>query len=260
MATQNVGDSGFFVERVVPDDDNVNAALVAEHVARYHFAAPLVSGLKVLDIACGSGYGTEILAADAASVTGVDFSESAISYAKSKYSNERIGFEVGDAQRLSSLFDGVFDAVVSFETLEHLTDHLSYLQGIRRVLKPGGLFIVSTPDIEFPAKAGFDVYPDNPYHVHEFRRDELVSALSEDFSSIELYGQEYYVPPARVARAFQRMALRVASSPVYQNLRQHIPRGILAAGVAAAGLDTGHAVSPIDSVPGIPRVLIAVCK
>ena len=157
-----------------------------EHFHRYAFAARLVQGLNVLDAACGEGYGSALLARQAASVTGVDLSVDAIEHARKRYGAGNIEFRAADCLALP-FGDDEFDCVVSFETLEHLEDHEGLLTEFRRVLKPGGFLLVSTPD-----KA---VYTDqmqtaNEFHVRELYRNEFEELLSSHFPAWRLWGQK----------------------------------------------------------------------
>jgi ubiquinone/menaquinone biosynthesis C-methylase UbiE len=164
-----------------------------EHVLRYQFAAQFVHGKDVLDVACGSGYGSQILArAGARSVVGVDLSPHAVEHAKAHHAADNLRFETGDAQSLSQFPDASFDAVVSFETIEHLPDDHQYLRAVRRVLRPGGTYIVSTPDRRpGPTKARFTGRPANEFHVREYNRRELVRLLSQYFKIEEMHGQNF---------------------------------------------------------------------
>jgi len=157
-----------------------------EHVHRYVFARELVGGLKVLDAACGEGYGTALLATAASSATGVDLSEAAVEHARARYPSDRTRFLVSDCLELP-FDDDEFDCVVSFETLEHLDDHQGLMKEFRRVLKPSGFLLLSSPD-----KA---VYSDqqqnrNEFHVRELYRDEFESLLQAHFPAYRLWGQK----------------------------------------------------------------------
>ncbi|MCW5566616.1 MAG: class I SAM-dependent methyltransferase [Dokdonella sp.] len=117
-----------------------------EHWHRYAFALPLVSGRRVLDAACGEGYGSALLARHAASVVGVDISPQAIEHARLRYGGaSNLRFDTGDAAALE-FQDASFDIVVSFETLEHLEAQQALVAGFARVLADDGLLLISSPD------------------------------------------------------------------------------------------------------------------
>jgi SAM-dependent methyltransferase len=157
-----------------------------EHFHRYVFARGLVSGLNVLDAACGEGYGSSLLADSAASVSGIDLSRSAIDHAQERYVADNLEFRAADCLALP-FADDRFDCIVSFETLEHLEDHQQLMREFRRVLKPQGFLLLSTPD-----KA---VYTDrqqnrNEYHLRELYRDEFEALLQAHFPAYRLWGQK----------------------------------------------------------------------
>lgn len=157
-----------------------------EHVHRYVFARELVGGLKVLDAACGEGYGAALLATAASSVTGVDLSGAAIEHAKKRYASDRLEFHLSDCLGLP-FGDDEFDCVVSFETLEHLEDHQGLMTEFRRVLKPGGFLLISSPD-----KAVYSEQQQNrnEFHVRELYRDEFETLLRAHFPACRLWGQK----------------------------------------------------------------------
>lgn len=157
-----------------------------EHWHRYAWAAELVSGRSVLDAACGEGYGSHLLAARARSVTGLDVSAAAVEHARERYARDNLSFDCGDATRLP-YEDDAFDTVVSFETLEHLEAQTQLLSEFRRVLRPDGFLLLSSPDKRtYSDETGYD----NPYHVRELYRDELESLLASAFPAFRLYGQK----------------------------------------------------------------------
>ncbi|PJE65270.1 class I SAM-dependent methyltransferase, partial [Candidatus Saccharibacteria bacterium CG10_big_fil_rev_8_21_14_0_10_47_8] len=180
-AKKSIEDTG---ERMVPDYHK-GSMMYAEHMVRYQAAGSLVKDKVVLDIACGSGYGSSILARQAARVMGVDLSEPAIEYAQQNYGAANIGFRVGDATDIP-IGDESVDVVVSFETIEHIPDYKKFLKEVRRVLKAEGLFIVSTPnDKEFPEGADF--------HAHEFKQEELEALLRQHFENTRTYYQSTWL-------------------------------------------------------------------
>jgi 2-polyprenyl-3-methyl-5-hydroxy-6-metoxy-1,4-benzoquinol methylase len=166
-------------ERFVPEV--MGGQLIdAEHQARYRFALQCVDGATVLDAGCGVGWGSKLLhEAGAASVTGLDISPDAVK--DSRVRAPECEFVLGDLQSMP--FDTHrFDVVVCFEALEHVEDTGAALDELRRVLAPGGLLMVSSPN---PA-----VYPDgNPFHVHELTPDELRESAEARFDNVLLYHQ-----------------------------------------------------------------------
>ena len=126
-----------------------------EHWHRYLFAWRIAQGRRVLDAACGEGYGSALLSRTAASVLGVDIDASSIVHARERYARENLRYEVADATALD-VAPGSYDLVVSFETLEHLSAQEELLAGFARVLTDDGLLIVSSPDKhEYSEVAGF---------------------------------------------------------------------------------------------------------
>jgi ubiquinone/menaquinone biosynthesis C-methylase UbiE len=165
----------------------------SEHIARYHFASSLVHGKSVADIACGTGYGTRMLAeAGAKSVHGIDLSEKAIAFARKYYSVPNARFTVADAEELTSLGNQEFDLVVSFETIEHLANVEVYLDGMVRILRPGGQYLVSTPDRRMASVLHWlQRRPANRYHIHEYTRRDLLTLLAKRFRIENWYGQAF---------------------------------------------------------------------
>lgn len=159
-----------------------------EHWHRYAFAAPLVVGRRVLDAACGEGYGSNLLAAHARDVVGVDVSEQAIGHARARYlpGRSNLRFEQADATALP-FADDSFDVVVSFETLEHLAAHEQLVSGFARVLGDDGMLLISSPDKRtYSDLAGFR----NEFHVRELYREELEALLARHFPHVRLYAQK----------------------------------------------------------------------
>lgn len=167
-------------ERMVPEFHK-HTLTYAEHVTRYSGALDIVKDKVVLDIASGSGYGTKMLADVAKKVYGVDVNEVAVNYARKHYDRNNLEYKVGDGESIP-LDDNSVDVVVTFETIEHIKDYAQFVKEVKRVLKPDGLAIVSTPnDLEFAEG--------NHFHLHEFEYDELVSLLKKDFKNIDSYYQ-----------------------------------------------------------------------
>ncbi len=199
----------FTGERFVP---SVRGEIEAEHVARYVFAAGLCAGKRVLDIACGEGYGSAMLAQAAAETVGVDIDPATVDHANRVYARSGLSFAVGSCEEIPAKRHA-FDVVVSFETIEHIEDHARFLREVRRVLRPGGLFICSTPD---PA-----VYlagkPRNPYHLKELSAEEFEALLSKRFEHIAHFGQRLVSGSAIVRNESSRTEIvRTADGRAYE--------------------------------------------
>jgi SAM-dependent methyltransferase len=152
------------IERLIPDEiakGTTGEEALRLHLDRYEFAARCVRGRRALDIACGSGYGTRLLADRCASVesfVGVDQSRETIAYATERYGNPRIRFVADDAMTFD---DGLgFDTIVSLETIEHLPDPRAFIGHIVTLLRPGGVLVASVP-----TTPSVDA---NPHHLHDF--------------------------------------------------------------------------------------------
>ncbi len=166
-------------ERFVPESMG-DQLIEAEHQARYRHAVQLVRGRTVLDAGCGVGWGSVLLAdAGAARVTGLDIDPGALENARRRA--PVASFVRGDLGALP-FDDGAFEVVVCFEAIEHVGDPLVALDELRRVLTPGGVLTVSSPNPE--------VYPPgNPFHVHEFTPAELGRELARRFAHTVALGQ-----------------------------------------------------------------------
>jgi SAM-dependent methyltransferase len=176
-------DLPFTGERFVP---GITGNIFLEHMHRYVLTARIVAGKDVLDIASGEGFGSSMLAVQARSVIGVDISEDVITHAQNKYSSPRLNFRVGSATAIP-LPDASVDVVVSFETIEHIIGHEEMLAEVKRVLRPGGVLVMSTPD-----KATYSDAPGyvNPFHVRELYRDQFQALLSSQFAHVRMHGQK----------------------------------------------------------------------
>jgi len=175
----------FTGERYVPEVQGVQDVTKLEHLHRYLFACKVVAGKCVLDIASGEGYGSSMLARTALKVTGVDVSDEAVSHAQAKYQTGNLEYLPGSCSKIP-LADASVDVVVSFETIEHHDEHETMMREIKRVLRPGGLLVMSSPDRwEYSDKPGYS----NPYHVKELYRHEFKDLLNLHFKNHSVYGQ-----------------------------------------------------------------------
>ena len=157
-----------------------------EHVARYRFAAGRARGGRVLDVACGTGYGLDHLAPTARLVAGVDIHETTARSARRYSRAPNVRTTVADARSLPFL-DETFDLVVSFETLEHLHEREPFVRELARVLASDGLLVLSTPNARYTRPVNGK--PANPFHVHEYTPEELHGELSRHFAGVSLLGQ-----------------------------------------------------------------------
>jgi SAM-dependent methyltransferase len=173
----------FTGERVVPGEVDVD--LWNEHLARYHFASRLARSKRVLDAGCGTGYGSALLSQDALVVYGVDVAHEAALHARTHYSQPNLHFAQGSCAALP-VASSSLDLIVAFEVIEHIAEWREFLAEARRVLRPSGQFVVSTPNKNYyTASRGPSGV--NPYHVHEFTCEEFIEELTRVFPNICLY-------------------------------------------------------------------------
>jgi SAM-dependent methyltransferase len=168
-----------------------------EHYARYVWASTLVHG-ETLDVACGTGYGARLLARRA-QISGVDRDELSIKKTRSRVTGT---FLVGEVPPIP-FSDDAFDFVVSFETVEHISDDVQFLREIKRVLRPGGELLISTPNEDVSTVGGV---PLNSWHIREYTLESLSAVLEDAGLTVsEVYAQSF---PPRIARA-HRVAWRL---------------------------------------------------
>ena len=181
----------FTGERFLSNLNSENTQINYEHWHRYLYATKLVENKVVLDIACGEGYGSYLLSQYAEKVIGVDVDQIAINNAEDNYNNDNLEFKQGSASDIPIDGEAIFDIIVSFETIEHIPEEAQkcFLEGVKRLLKPGGFFIVSTPD-----KLTYSDIPNykNEFHVKEFYVDEFKEFLGSYFKNYIFMGQRCY--------------------------------------------------------------------
>ena len=172
----------FTGERFAPE---IKGAIWYEHWHRYCVVQPLARGLRALDAACGEGYGSFLLAREAREVIGVDIAAESVAHATARYGAPNLRYVRASAATLP-LPDASIDLVISFETIEHLTDQAEMLAEFRRVLVPSGVLIISSPNKTiYSEETGYA----NEYHVRELTRDELAAMLAPEFPQQAWYGQ-----------------------------------------------------------------------
>jgi SAM-dependent methyltransferase len=176
-------DLAFTGERFVP---GTRGEIWIEHWHRYHFASRFAAGKRVVDAACGEGYGSALLARVAAHVTGADVSPEAVAHARAAYASQaNLAFVEAPCERLP-LEDESVDLFVTFETVEHITGQEAFVDEIARVLRPDGLLLMSCPNkLEYSDRRQFA----NEFHVKELYREELEALLDRRFPHTKWYGQ-----------------------------------------------------------------------
>lgn len=183
MNSANIVDG--HAERFDPEVTSFDPATAREHIHRYFFARPFAAGKRVLDVACGVGYGSAILAEEGRIVTGLDRDAAAVEAARQRYGRRNLAFVRGCVETLP-FADGAFDLVVCFETIEHIEEQAGCLAEIRRVLSAGGVLLASTPRKAAPGRDASA----NPFHVKELDRGEFEDLLRARFAHVRLFGQK----------------------------------------------------------------------
>jgi len=237
-------DLPFTGERFVP---GTPGEIWVEHWHRYHFAARWVRGKRVLDVACGEGYGAALLAREAAHVTGVDVAQPAIDHAKRTYNS------VGNAEFVRAscaelpLADGSVEVAVSFETLEHIDAQEAFLDELARVLARDGVLVLSCPNkLEYSDKRNYQ----NEFHVKELYRDALAALVKSRFPEMRWYGQRpsffsVIAPEGPADAAAQLVEVSEVKPDVAASRLEHPLYFIIVASRNAASLE---AVAPALSV------------
>jgi 2-polyprenyl-3-methyl-5-hydroxy-6-metoxy-1,4-benzoquinol methylase len=169
-------------ERTLPDVPEENYWF-RRHLAVYEWIGPRVGGVRVLDMACGEGYGSAVLAATAAAVVGVDANPEAHEHARLRYRASNLRFERG----LVESFREPADAVVLLQTIEHLQRPAGALAHFRSLAGERGVVYISTPNVLTLAPRGAS-RSENPWHVHEYRAEEFQALCRSCFATVEMYG------------------------------------------------------------------------
>jgi SAM-dependent methyltransferase len=194
-------------ERTLPDVPEENY-WYRRHLVVYEWIAQQLSGLRAIDMACGEGYGSDALARVAASVVGVDANPEAHDHARLRYQRPNLRF----ARELVDTFSEEADAVVFLQTIEHLQEPGAVLEHFRSLIDGRGPVFISTPNVLTLAPKGAP-RSDNPWHVHEYRREEFEQLCREHFAGVELYGLFH----ARKLRVHE-VALRLGWDRVHKGL------------------------------------------
>jgi 2-polyprenyl-3-methyl-5-hydroxy-6-metoxy-1,4-benzoquinol methylase len=194
-------------ERTLPDVPAENY-WYRRHLVVYQWIAERVGGLRVIDMACGEGYGTEVLARAGADTVGVDANPEAHEHARLRYARPGLRF----ARGLVDSFAEPADAVVFLQTIEHLQEPGAVLEHFSSIVGGDGCVYLSTPNVLTLAPPG-EARSGNPWHVHEYRRAAFEQLCRAHFSSVELYGLFH----ARKLRVHE-LALRLGWDRVHPRL------------------------------------------
>jgi 2-polyprenyl-3-methyl-5-hydroxy-6-metoxy-1,4-benzoquinol methylase len=195
-------------ERTLPDVPAENYWF-QRHLVVYEWIAAQVAGQRVVDMACGEGYGSDVLAGAAASVVGVDANPEAHEHARLRYVRPNLRFE----RDLVETFAEPCDAVVFLQTIEHVEDPGAILEHFKSMLAPGGVAFVSTPNLLTLAPPGAEK-SENPWHLKEYRAAEFGELCRAHFGQVELLGLFH----ARKLRVHE-LALRLGWDEVHKRLR-----------------------------------------
>lgn len=193
-------------------ETNIFTRDTIDHLHRYSMVLNYIENKTVLDIASGEGYGTHLLSKKAKFIYGVDIDETTINKAKEKYKKENLKYLIGNTNSIP-LENNSVDVVVSFETIEHHDKHNEMITEIKRVLKPNGILIISTPDKYFYSdKRNFK----NSFHIKELYKDEFVNLISAFFDKIQILNQMYISGNSLIINDEQKQNLELVSGDFTQ--------------------------------------------
>jgi ubiquinone/menaquinone biosynthesis C-methylase UbiE len=175
-------------ERVVPDyyKSVAEYLIYLRHLFAYQFGVrEIPENSYVLEIGCGEGYGTSLLSKHVDKIVALDVDENTVKHAMLKYKTDNCNYKLYDGYTLP--FDiNIFDAVISYQVIEHVDDDYNFISEIFRVLKERGIFLVSTPNRTWRLKPGQK--PWNKYHVREYCNDDFRTLLQKKFDNVQILG------------------------------------------------------------------------
>lgn len=184
----------FTGERMVPFH-NKGKGLYYEHLTRYFFASQFCQKKSVLDLGCGSGYGSWLISKQGAkSVKGYDLSDEAVKYARHLFGSKQVWFATGDVTHLTA--HQTYDVITAFEILEHLNNAQDFLHEIKRLLKNNGILCISSPN-------RLKSVSNNPFHAHEYEPREFASMLRKHFKHVYLFNQIFYFANSLTPRKYE---------------------------------------------------------
>lgn len=232
-------------ERMLPVGERETSVVFARHKFTYEYCKAYAQGKNVLDVGCGTGYGSRILAECATSVLGIDRDPAAIAYCRAHQTAPNLSYAVGDATRLT--FDRQFDVCLSFQVIEHLENPRAFLEELRRFTVPDGRVLLTTPN----SLVGLEGKPDNPFHISEMTYEQFRDLVASVFTTWEIVGIGYATK--------SRLRQLVFDSPLYavgRKLRRRSRVKKFASGVL--GLSSFRIVR--DPVARDSIDLLAVCS
>ena len=216
-----------------------------EHWHRYHWIAPLINNKIVADLACGEGYGSALLGHQAKQVWAFDIDQKTIEQARDKYQHlDNVKFKAADVLK-TPMKNSSMDAVISFETLEHLSSHSELLNEFKRVLKENGLVVISTPDKEVYSATG----DHNEFHVKELTAKEFQQLICEHFDHALFFGQQFQTtslisPQQEIEKTINTNAMFVAQGDENISAKNEIPPNYL----IAVASDNNETLAPFKQL------------
>jgi len=246
VSTTGLDDTG---ERILPTAPGEVSVVFAQHLAAYDYAEGFVVGKDVLDVGCGTGYGTHRLAGHARRALGIDYSEEAVAYCRRTFQAPNLEYRMMDANRIT--LDRTFDVGVTFQVIEHMVDPEVFLRSICSALKPGGTLIITTPNVQTP-------HPEdekNHFHFSEMNYDGLAALLGRVFDEFRILGIDHE-EASGVASGLRALARRL---PFYTKLGLLLGRRsrIKQMAVSTMGLTRFRVVSEAEARQA--GDLLAVC-
>lgn len=223
-----------------------------QRLERYRWATAHAQGARIVDAACSNGYGSQMLLhAGARRVVGIDLSLARLASARHR-PEAGLHWIRGNGERLPLAPSGC-DVFVSLETIEHIPNDDAFVSEVRRVLRPGGLFLCSTPNrrLTLPGSAA-DHRPLNVYHIREYTRGELEAVLRRHFQTVEMWGQTAF------SAGYRKHLERWGGRSPRIAARRHQVRKLL--GWLAERPERHRPWKLTDEDPREPEVLLARCS